>query len=124
MASESAMVNRILLVVKGSPQEGGVAEGFRMATAMIAMDVLPQILFVDDSVFWLVKNKPGESAMPSSVKERLKTISDLVGLLVLSDSMAHRKLKLNDLDESFTAKVLSIDEAADLIMQNDAVITF
>jgi sulfur relay (sulfurtransferase) DsrF/TusC family protein len=119
------MVNRILLVVKGSPQEEGrVAEGFRMATAMIAMDVLPQILLVDDGVFWLIKKKPNESAIPSLVKERLKTISDLVGLHVLSDSLAQRKLKPNDLDESYNARNLSLGEAAELVAQNDAVITY
>jgi len=119
------MVNTILLVVKGSPQEEGrVTEGFRMSTAMIAMDVLPQILFLDDGVFWLVKKKLDESAIPSLVKERLKTISDLVGLHVLSDSLAQRKLKPNDLDESYNARNISLGEVADLISQSDAVITF
>jgi len=117
------MVNTILLVFKRSPQEDGVAEGFRVATAMIAMDVLPQLLFVDDGVFWLVKKKPDGSENPS-VKERLQTISDLVGLQVLSDSLVQRKLKPNDLDEGYSARVLSLDEAAELIMQNDAVIAF
>jgi len=118
------MVNTILLVVKDSPQEEGrVAEGFRMATAMIAMDVLPQILLVDDGVFWLVKKKLDEFENPS-IKERLQTLSDLVGLQVLSDSLAQRKLKLNDLDEGYNARALSLDEAVELIMQNDAVIAF
>ena len=123
MAGESAIVNKILLVFKGSPQEEGVAEGFRVATAMIAMDVLPQLLFVDDGVFWLVKKKLDQLENPS-VKERLQTISDLVGLQVLSDSLAQRKLKPNDTDEGLHAKVLSLDEAAELILQNDAVIAF
>lgn len=95
-----------------------------MATAMIAMDVLPGILFVDDGVFWLVKKKLNESVAPSLVKERLKTISDLVGLQVLSDSLAQRKLKPDDLDESYNARVVSLDEAAELIAQNDTVIAF
>ena len=123
MAGESAIVNKILLVFKGSPQEEGVAEGFRVATAMIAMDVLPQLLFVDDGVFWLVKKKLDQLENPS-VKERLQTISDLVGLQVLSDSLAQRKLKPNDTDEGLDAKVLSLDEAAELILYNDAVIAF
>jgi len=123
VAGESAIVNKILLVFKGSPQEEGVAEGFRVATAMIAMDVLPQLLFVDDGVFWLVKKKLDQLENPS-VKERLQTISDLVGLQVLSDSLAQRKLKPNDTDEGLYAKVLSLDEAAQLVLQNDAVIAF
>jgi len=117
------MVNKILLVFKSSPQEEGVAEGFRVATAMIAMDVLPHLLFVDGGVFWLIKEKLDQLENPS-VKERLQTISDLVGLQVLSDSMAQKKLKSDELDEGLDAKVLSLDEAAELIMQNDAVIAF
>jgi sulfur relay (sulfurtransferase) DsrF/TusC family protein len=117
------MVNKILLVFKGSPQEEGSAEGFRIATAMIAMDVLPYLLFVDDGIFWLGEKKLDQLENPS-VKDRVHTISDLVGLQVLSDSLAHRKLKLNDLDEGLNAKVLSLDEAAELFMQSDAVIAF
>ncbi len=94
-----------------------------MATAMVAMDVLPQLLFVDDGVFWLVKKKLDELENPS-VKERLQTISDLVGLQVLSDSLTQRKLKPNDLDKGYNARVLSLDEATELIKQNDAVIAF
>ena len=116
---------RILIVIKGSPQEdGGVAEGFRVATAMVAMDVLPQILFADDGVFWLVKKQLPEAKSPASVSERLKTISDLAGMHVLSYSLAQRSLKEDDLDESYNAKRLSLDEAAELVAQNDAVITF
>jgi len=119
------LVDKILLVIKGSPQENGrVAEGFRLATAMIAMDVLPQILFADDGVFWLAKKQLHEFESRGLVNERLKTISDLVGLHVLSDSLSLRKLKQNDLDESYNARKLSLDEAAKLVAQNDAVITF
>ena len=117
------MVSAILLVFKGSPREEGVAEGFRVATAMIAMDLLPKLLFVDDGVFWLVKKKLDDLRNPS-VKERLQTISDLVGLQVLSDSLVQRKLKPDDLDEGFDANILSLDEATELITQNDAVIAF
>jgi sulfur relay (sulfurtransferase) DsrF/TusC family protein len=125
VTGEPVLVDRILLVIKGSPQEDGkVAEGFRVATAMIAMDVLPQILFADDGVFWLVKKQLPESKSRESVSERLKTISDLAGLHVLSDSLDQRKLTENDLGESYNTKKLSLDEAAELVAQNDAVITF
>jgi len=118
-------VRKILLVFKGSPHEGSkTAEGFRVATAMIAMDVLPQVLFVDDGVFWLVKKRVSESANVTLMAERLKTISDLVGLRFLSDSLAQRKLSQDDLDKGYDAKSLTLDEAAQLVAQNDTVITF
>ena len=118
------MVKKILLVIKTRPdQSSKAAEGFRMTTAMIAMNVLPQVLFADDGVYWLVKKQKAEVGLASST-ERLKTISDLVGVHVLSDSLVQRRLELDNLEESYNAKSLSLDEASQLLAQNDTVITF
>jgi sulfur relay (sulfurtransferase) DsrF/TusC family protein len=122
---EPALVSKILLVIKSPPYGSGrAAEGFRMATAMIAMDVLPQVLFVDDGVYCLLKSQKPEASGFVSFTERLKTLADLVGLNALSDSLFQRKLKSNDLEENFNVKTLSITEVAELISQNEAVITF
>jgi tRNA 2-thiouridine synthesizing protein C len=119
------MVNKILLVIKSPPHGNGrSAEGFRMATAMIAMDLLPQMLFMDDGVYCLVRNRAPKAAGSVSFTERLKTISDLVGIQVLSDSLLQRDLKPSDMDESYDAKALTLDEAANLLWQNDVVVTF
>ena len=117
------MVKNILLVFKSRPGESKAAEGFRMTTAMMAMDVLPQVLFADDGVYWLVKKQKAEVGLASTT-ERLKTISDLVGVHVLSDSLVQRRLELGNLEKSYNAKSLSLDEASQLLAQNDAVITF
>jgi sulfur relay (sulfurtransferase) DsrF/TusC family protein len=122
---KTVLVSKNLLVIKSPPYGSGrAAEGFRMATAIIAMDVLPQILFVEDGVYCLLKNQKPEASGFASFMERLKTLADLVGLNALSDSLFQRKLKLNDLDENFNVKTLSITEVAELISQNEAVITF
>jgi len=119
------MISKVLFVIKSPPYGNSKAgEGFRMATAMIAMDVLPQILFVEDGVYCLVKNQKAESVGLTSFAERLRTLADLVGLQALSDSLFQRKLKLSDLDEKYNVKTLAIDEAAELIAQNETVITF
>jgi len=119
------MVNKVLLIIKSPPYGSSTAsEGFRMATAMIAMDVLPQILFVEDGVYCLVKNQRAEAVGLASFTERLRTLADLVGLHALSDSLFQRKLKSSDLDDYFKVKTLSIDEATELIAQNETVITF
>jgi len=119
------LVRKILLVIKSPPYGSGrAAEGFRMATAMIAMDVLPQILFVDDGVYCLVRNQTPEVAGLTSFGERLKTLADLVGLNAVSDSLVQRRLKQGDLDENYTVKTLSLDEAAGLISQNETIISF
>jgi len=118
-------VKKILLVIKSPPYGSGRAvEGFRMATAMIAMDLLPQILFVDDGVYCLVRNQTPEAAGLVSFGERLKTLADLVGLYAESSSLAQRKLKQGDLDENYGVKILSLKETARLISQNETVITF
>jgi len=119
------LVKKVLLVVKSPPYGAGeAAEGFRMATAMIAMDVLPQILFIDDGVYCLVKNQKPEEAGLLSIWERLKTLADLVGLFVASDSLSQRKLKQKDLDKNYNVKPLLLDEVTELISQNETTITF
>jgi len=119
------MPRKVLLVIR-SPPYGilMVAEGLRVATAMIAMDVLPQLVFIDDGTYCLLKNQRPEAAGLNSHYERLKTLADLVGLYAVRDSMAKRNLKITDLDESLNVKLLSMDEAAKLIMENETVIAF
>ncbi len=119
------MPRKILLVIR-SPPYGSLmaAEGFRIATAMIAMDVLPQLLLMDDGVYCLLKNQRPEAAGLDSHYERLRTLADLVGLYAVRDSVVKRNLKVIDLDESLNVKLLSVDETAGLIVENETVIAF
>ena len=119
------MISKILLVIKSPPYGNSKAsEGFRIATAMIAMDVLPQILFVEDGVYCLVRNQKAEAAGLAPFGERLKTLADLVGFSAVSDSLFQRKLRVSDLDENHNVRILSTAEVAELIAQNETVITF
>ena len=119
------MVNKVLLVIKSPPYGSGkAAEGMRMATAMIAMDVLPKIMFIDEGVYCLVKNQAPEAVGLTSFGERLQTIADLVGLYAVSQSMVKRNLHRSDLEEEYNAKTISIDEATELMRDSEAVITF
>jgi tRNA 2-thiouridine synthesizing protein C len=119
------MVKKILLVIKNPPYGSGrAAEGLRVATAMIAMDVLPEILFIDDGVYCLLKNQKPETAGLKSFGDRLKTLSDLVGLKASSDSLSQRHLEQADISEDYEFKALAPREIADLFSQNEAVITF
>ena len=119
------MPKKILLLVKSAPY-GSVraAEGFRIATAMIAMDVLPQLLFIDDGVYCLLKNQKPEAAGLNSLAERLKTLADLIGFHAVSDSIVKRNLQKIDFDETYNVKTISLGEAAELIAENEVVITF
>jgi len=119
------MPRKVLFVVK-SPPYGNVlaSECFRMATALIAMDVLPQILFIDDGVYCLLKEHKPETAGLSSFGERLKTLADLVGLHVEESSLQKRNLEKADLDENYNLKMVSKEEATSLFLENETVITF
>lgn len=119
------MLRRVLLVVN-SPPYGSVlgAECFRIATAMIAMDLLPQILFIDDGVYCLIKGQSPEKAGLQSFNERLKTLSDLIGLYVAEHSLHRRKLKKSDLNENYNMKTVSTEELANLFLENEVVMTF
>lgn len=119
------MVKRILLVIKSPPYGSGrAAEGLRMATAMIAMDLLPCLLFIDDGVYCLLKNQKPEAAGLNSFAERLRTLADLVGLHAVSDSMVKRNLRKSDFDRIYKVKTASLNEATELIAENEAAITF
>jgi tRNA 2-thiouridine synthesizing protein C len=119
------VVNKTILVIKSPPYGSGrAAEGLRMAAAMIAMDVMPQIIFIDDGVYCLLKNQRPESAGLRSFSERLKTLADLVGVHAVSDSMVRRNLRNSDLDSAYNVKTVSLNEAAELIAQTEAVMTF
>jgi len=119
------MLKKVLLVIKSSPYGSLMAaEGFRIATAMTAMDILPQLLFINDGVYCLLKNQRPEAAGLNSHYERLKTLADLVGLHAEKASMVKRDLRINDFNESFNVKLLSSDEAAKLIMKNETTIAF
>jgi sulfur relay protein TusB/DsrH len=119
------MPRKILLVIR-SPPYGSLmaAEGFRIATAMIAMDVLPQLLLIDDGVHCLLKNQRPEAAGLDSHYERLRTLADLIGLYAVRDSVVKRNLKVIDIDESLNVKLLSVDETAELIVENETVLAF
>ena len=95
-----------------------------MAAAMIAMDVLPQLLFMDDGVYCLLKGQKPEAAGLSPDHEHLRAIADLVGLHVLSLSMVKRNLRTEDFDENYKVKTLSLEETVRLIVQNETIIMF
>jgi len=119
------MISKVLLVIKSPPYGNNRAnEGLRIATAMIAMDVLPQIWFMEDGVYCLVKNQKVETVGLDSFTERLRTLADLVGLYAFADSLFQRKLQPRDLDENFKVKILAINETTELVAQNETVMTF
>jgi len=119
------MPKKILLVIKSPPYGNLIAaEGLRIATALIAMDMLPQLVFIDDGVYCLTKNHKPEAAGLDSFYDRLKTLADLIGLYVAKDSLAKRNLGAGDIDETYNAKAISLTEVAKLVTENEIAIAF
>ncbi len=119
------MSRKILLVVKSPPYGSSTAtECLRIATAMIAMDVLPQLLFIDDGVYCLLKEQDPEQIGLQSFHERLKTLADLIGLYAAEDSLHRRKLKKTDINENYNVETVSTEEMANLFLENESVMTF
>jgi len=115
----------VLLVIRSPPYGSSrVSEGFRVATAMIAMDVLPRLLFIDDGVYCLIKDQKPEIVKLDSYCERLKTLADLVGLYAVKESMVKRRLEFADLDSSFHIKMIDFDEATELFIENESFLIF
>jgi len=116
---------KVLLVIKSPPYGSSrVSEGFRIATAMIAMDVLPRLLFIDDGVYCLIENQKPESAELDSYYERLKTLADLAGLYAVKESIVKRRLEFADLDNSLHVKMVDFDEATEQIIESESVLIF
>ena len=120
-----SMPKKVVLVIKSAPYGSLMAsEGLRIATALIAMDMLPLLTFIDDGVYCLVKSHRPEVAGLNSFYDRLKTLADLVGLYVAKDSLEKRNLRIKDLDKTYNAKAISLTEVAKLIAENEVTIAF
>lgn len=119
------MTRKILLIIK-SPPYGSLmaAEGLRIATALVAMDILPKLVFVDDGIYCLVKSHKPEAAGLNPLYDRLKTLADLVGLHVATESLAKRDMNADDLDEKYNVTVILQGEVAELVAENEVVIAF
>jgi tRNA 2-thiouridine synthesizing protein C len=119
------MPKNIALIIKSPPYGNIMAtEGLRIATALIAMDILPQLVFVDDGVYCLIKNQKPEDAGLVSFYDRLKALADLIGLYVEKDSLTKRNLTIKDLEELYQAKSLSMTEITQLFAENGTIIAF
>jgi len=94
-----------------------VEEGLRLASAMIGMDHMPFIVFLDDGVECLFhKNLSG------LIIDYLNTISSLIGIHVLSESMIERGLKLEDINVDAT--LINIEQLVEMIMECKIIVAF
>ncbi|MBS7620058.1 DsrE family protein [Candidatus Bathyarchaeota archaeon] len=107
-----------LIMIKSRIDVGTrVEEGLRLAAAMIGMDHIPRIVFIDDGVECLLHGNSG-----GVILDYLSTISSLIGIHVLSESMIERGLKLEDLD--LKPSPIDTEQLVEMMIECKIIIAF
>lgn len=108
---------RAMIIVKSGPADGArVEEGLRLAAAMLGMDYMPVIVFVDDGVECLL---PGAFSDPV-LGDYLKAAADLAGVHVLSESMEVLGVDVDDLDPRLEATPVDLTRFAEMTAECEA----
>jgi len=110
-----------MVIVKSGLGNGSrVEEGLRLAAAMLGMDSLPVLIFVDRGVECL---RPGAFSDPG-LRDYLKAAADLAGVHVLSESLEERGLEVSDLDPRLGATPVDLFQLAEMAAEVDVVAAF
>jgi len=114
------MTKEVTMILKSHPSNvSRISEALRIATAMIGMDVMPNIVFCCDGVYCLLKEERERSRQ--EYDNNLRALVDLAGIKVLSNSLEEEGLSLDDLEMSLAARVISLEEASQLIFKSSIV---
>jgi hypothetical protein len=81
---------------------------------MIGMDIMPNILFCCDGVYCLITRGKERS----QYNEYLRSVADLAGVHVLSDSLKERGLNLSDLEKTLAPHIISLEEASQIVSKS------
>jgi len=111
------MMKEVTIILKSPPPTSKFSEALRIAVAMIGMDMMPNILFCYDGVYCLLI----EEISAKEYDEHLRSVADLAGIHVLSNSMEERRLTPSDLDKTLATKIISLEEASQLISKSSLV---
>jgi sulfur relay (sulfurtransferase) DsrF/TusC family protein len=114
------MGETMLIMRKRIIPGGRVEEGLRLSAAMLGMDYLPNLVFVDNGVEILLPN----ALYKSNLKDYLKVMSDLAGLYVLKKSLDERGLTPYDLEQSVTATVIDSNELLEMAKKCKIITSF
>ncbi len=99
---------------------GRIEEGLRLSAAMLGMDYLPNMVFVDNGVEILIP----DALYKSNLKDYLMVISDMAGVYVLEESLFERELTLEDLEPSIDATVINSGELAEMAKKCTIITSF
>jgi len=111
----------VMIIIKSGPEEGeGIEDGLRLVAAMLGMDYMPVVVFVDDGVECLRLGRLGDQVM----RDYLKAAVDLAGIHVLSESLEARGLGVDDLDPGLEVTPVDLAWLADMVAEVDTTVAF
>ena len=87
-----------------------VEEGLRFSAAMLGMDYMPNMVFVDDGVEILMP----DALYKNNLKDYLTVMSDMAGVYVVKESLDAKDLKPEDLDGDIDVTFIDFDEMAEM----------
>ncbi|MBD3173385.1 hypothetical protein GF326_13050 [Candidatus Bathyarchaeota archaeon] len=114
------MGETMLIMRKRLIPGGRVEEGLRLSAAMLGMDYLPNVVFVDNGVEILLP----DAVYKNNLKDYLMVMSDLAGVYVLRESLFKRELTLDDLEPSINVNIIDSDELAEMAKKCTIITSF
>jgi sulfur relay (sulfurtransferase) DsrF/TusC family protein len=109
-------LERVIIIIKSRMGDGSrAAEGLRLAAAMIGMDMIPTLIFLDRGVDLLI---PG--GVEGELLDYLKAIANLAGVKALRESLGSRGEEI--LDRELGVEVIDMERLADLILECDSAV--
>ena len=105
-----AMGEAMLIMRKRLIPGGRVEEGLRLSAAMLGMDYMPNVIFVDNGVEILLP----DALYKNNLKDYLMVMSEMVGVYALEESLFERELTLDDLEQGINVTVIDAEELAEM----------
>ena len=97
-----------------------VEEGLRLSAAMLGMDYMPNMVFVDDGVEILLP----DALYKNNLKDYITVMSDMAGVYVLKESLKHKGLTKGDLDKDINATFIDFGELAEMSKRCSVVTSY
>ena len=95
-------------------------EGLRLSAAMLGMDYMPNMVFVDDGVDILLP----DALYKNNLKDYLTVMSDMAGVYVLKESLELKELKSEDLDTDIDITFIDFEGLAEMSKRCSIVTSF
>jgi sulfur relay (sulfurtransferase) DsrF/TusC family protein len=114
------MGETMLIMRKRLIPGGRVEEGLRLSAAMLGMDYLPKVVFVDNGVEILLP----DALYKNNLKDYLMVMSDMAGVYVFEESLYERELTLDDLEQGIDVTVIDADELAEMAKKCTIITSF